>query len=108
MLHDSEGVEFRDALHAICEEVKVKVAVLEASDFELVVFHERECGDFFCFVNNFFSLFEPAENGAIRGGKFDDVLREGSGDDLENVVFHCASLARFPSKLTARTLRDDD
>jgi hypothetical protein len=27
---------------------------------------------------------------------------------LENVVFHGASLARFPSEFTARTLRDDD
>ena len=54
------------------------------------------------------NIIEPAEHGAIRRGKFDDVFRERRGDDLENVVFHGASLARFPSKLTARTLRDDD
>jgi len=81
---------------------------LEVDFFDFVFVHERECGDFFCFVNNFFSLFEPAENGAIRGGKFDDVLREGSGDNLENVVFHGASLARFPSGFTVFPLRDDD
>lgn len=62
MLHDSEGVNFRDALHAIREEVKVKVAVFEASDFELVVFHERENGGKIREVKFFFQIFSGAWN----------------------------------------------
>jgi hypothetical protein len=64
--------------------------------------------DVFGFVNNFFSLFEPAENGAIPLRKFNDVFREGSGNDLKHGASRGASLARFPSRVTIFSRVNDD
>ena len=64
--------------------------------------------DVFGFVNNFFSLFEPAENGAIPLRKFDDVFREGSGNDLEHGAASGARDARFPSRVTIFSRVNDD